>query len=211
MIPTPGNYPQPVWDLICKIIKGEKQEASLENFEIGSTNVKIGYLILLDIHNFSKFCDEREGEVIELLKQFYLFFSKHISAFNDKKGGNTAIIYKYIGDAILFASFKDNIKELIDFGNKLIKLYKEHFIEKYPLTNLAILISKIKCYEGLVLGDRYSDYSLWGKNINFSFKCLKRYDFEGKVAITPEVLEDLNNEYRTKFKPDGVLVLEEGG
>ncbi len=208
---TPGNYPQPIWNTVERIIKGMETAQSFQKFELDSGKIKKGYITFLDIHNFSRFCESNKGDtMIKFLKEFYLIFSKQITAFNEKKEMDVAVIYKYIGDAILFASFNVDIKELIKFGANLIKLYKERFMGIYQPTNLAVLISKVECYEGLILGDNYNDYSIWGKNINSSFKYLKRHDFEGKVAITPDIFDNLNDEYKNKFKIDGLLTYEGG-
>jgi len=185
-----GNYPGPIWSLVVDRIRN-RMAAGLN---VGWTR-KQGYLIVMDIHHFSEFCEANDHLVCDFIQDYFLRFSKHLNFLLQSENihGN---IYKFVGDAIIFLiepESRDNLGRIIEVCKGAFPIWQQEFRQRYPLndTNIAMVISKVECWEGLVKGDRYWDFSIWGKGINYAFKVFKQYSTEGKLALTREVINDL--------------------
>jgi class 3 adenylate cyclase len=164
----PGNYPREVWPDILDCVENENFSAYYDQINRPIVEIKSPYFLLIDIHNFSKFCKScgnRMERVSMLLKAFFFLISKHIHS----KNGTTI---KFVGDAIL--AVHNDKKRVIELGKEICRLYKKNFIKSFPKTNVHILITHPrKVLRGYAVGSDYVDYSYWGTGVNNLFKAAK--------------------------------------
>jgi len=197
-INIPGNYPKECWNV-------EEKKRNCLSFGKKA-------FMLIDIHNYSRFCLNMSGKpdiVSAFIRNFFFRVEGNLGEL-----ARNVCVNKYIGDAI-FCSFPLEIT--LPLVNACQDLLSDFVIENDQISkqtglklSLCIILDTCNCLVGGVRSNLYFDYSYWGNDVNQLFGLTKRKETrEGYIWIGRDLLSSLPEEKRKELIMSHLFVPKE--